>query len=226
VSPGGGRRLPGQRDTAGGGATRVTTASSSEVSSTSKTSKFSAMRCGFVDLPSGPDADPAADTRAGSPFPMLSGYVPDGMMYPAFVAKLWGTPPRPSRIFISYRRVEAGYPASWLYECLTARFNRDEIFKDINDIEPGEDFTEAIAEAVSSCEVLLALIGPRWLTVTDENGRRRLDNPNDYVRREIETALERDVRVIPVLIDGAVVPQAQQVPASLQKLAHLQAPHT
>jgi TIR domain len=101
----------------------------------------------------------------------------------------------PGRIFISYRRQETAYPAGWLYERVAAHFGREQVFKDVDSIVLGDDFAEVIANAVGSCNVLLALIGDRWLTITDEDGRRRLDDPDDFVRLEIETALERNILV-------------------------------
>jgi beta-lactam-binding protein with PASTA domain len=133
------------------------------------------------------------------------------------------TPPAASRIFISYRRTEADFPAGWLYDNLVAQFGRDQIFKDVDSIEPGEDFAEVIADAVGSCDVLLVLIGDRWLTITDENGKRRLDDPNDLIRLEIEAALARNVRVIPILVGRTGMPSAEQLPASLVRLARRQA---
>ena len=100
------------------------------------------------------------------------------------------------RIFLSYRREETGYAAGWLYDRLNERFNNGQVFKDVDSIKLGEDFIDAIATAVESCDVLLALIGDRWLTITGPDGRRRLDDPADFVRLEIETAMTRDVRVI------------------------------
>jgi hypothetical protein len=94
---------------------------------------------------------------------------------------------------------------------------------DLDSIEPGLDFAEVIAEAVNSSAVLVVLIGRRWATLTDEDGVRRLDNPDDYVRFEVKTALECGVRVIPVLIDGARAPRPQDLPAELGKLARLSA---
>jgi hypothetical protein len=79
--------------------------------------------------------------------------------------------------------------------------------------------------AVGTCDALLALIGPRWLTVTDEAGKRRLDKPDDFVRLEVEAALARKVRVIPILVGNATMPRAEQVPASLAKLVRHQALH-
>ena len=129
----------------------------------------------------------------------------------------------PGRIFMSYRREETAYPAAWLFDRLASHFGRDQVFKDVNSIELGDDFVEVINTAVGSCEVLLALIGSRWLTITDQDGHRRLDNPDNYVRLEVETALTRDVRVIPILVDEARIPRADELPASLAKLARLQA---
>ena len=105
-----------------------------------------------------------------------------------------------SRVFISYRREDSGYPAGWLFDQLAASLGADRVFKDVDSIEPGEDFAEVISDAVSSCAVL-AVIGDRWLAAADEDGRR-LDDPGDFVRLEIEAALTRGVRVIPVLVGG------------------------
>src|SRR6516162_9817312 len=90
----------------------------------------------------------------------------------------------PGRIFMSYRREDAAYPASWLYDRLASHFGRDQVFKDVDSIELGDDFVEVITAAVGSCDVLLALIGDRWLAITDSGGRRRLDDPDDFVRLE------------------------------------------
>jgi tetratricopeptide (TPR) repeat protein len=122
------------------------------------------------------------------------------------------------RIFISYRRQETAWPAGRLYDVLVEHFAAEQVFKDVDNIEPGEDFVERIAAAVGSCDVLLVLIGPQWLTITDENGQHRLDNPEDYVRLEIEAALKRKIRVIPILVDDALMPRANQLPASLAAL--------
>jgi len=132
-------------------------------------------------------------------------------------------PPAAGRIFISYRREETAYPAGWLYDRLAARFADDQVFKDVDSIELGDDFVEVISSAVGSCDVLLALIGDRWLTITDEDGQRRLDDPNDFVRVEIEAALTRNVRVIPILVEGARMPRAAQLPPSLARLVRRQA---
>jgi glycerophosphoryl diester phosphodiesterase len=128
------------------------------------------------------------------------------------------------RVFISYRRQETAWPARQLYEVLVAELGADRVFKDVDNIEPGDDFVERIQSAVASCEVLLALIGPQWITVKDATGARRLDDPEDFVRIEVETALTRDdVRVIPILIDNARMPTPQELPKGLAPLTRRQA---
>ena len=127
------------------------------------------------------------------------------------------------RIFISYRREDAAYPAGWLFDRLAERFGTEQIFKDVDSIELGDDFVEVIGEAVGSTDVLLALIGDRWLTVVDEDGGRRLEDPEDFVRLEIEAALARRVRVIPILVEGAKMPREDQLPPTLSPLARRQA---
>jgi len=129
----------------------------------------------------------------------------------------------PGRIFVSYRHEETAYPAGWLFDRLVGHFGRDQIFKDIDSIELGDDFIEVITAAVGACDVLLALIGDQWLTMTGQDGRRRLDDPHDFVRLEIEAALTRNVRVIPILVEGARMPRADELPASLATLVRRQA---
>jgi len=124
-----------------------------------------------------------------------------------------------SRIFISYRRDDSAGYAGRLYDRLSERFGQGQIFMDIDTIEPGLDFVEVIEKAVGSCGVLIALIGRQWLTITDATGHRRLDNPEDFVRLEIATALDRNIRVIPVLVRGATMPRSTDLPDALKKLA-------
>jgi TIR domain len=131
--------------------------------------------------------------------------------------------PSPGRIFISYRREETAYPAGWLFDRLAEHFGAEQVFKDVDSIQLGDDFVAVLTRAVGSCDVLLALIGDEWLTITDEDGRRRLDDPDDFLRLEIEAALARGVRVIPILVDGAPMPHAAELPASLAKLVRRQA---
>jgi WD40 repeat protein len=122
-------------------------------------------------------------------------------------------------VFISYRRQDTIHFAGRLYDRLADRLGDDQVFMDVARIGPGIDFAEAITQAVSACQVLLAVIGPAWLTATDEQGRRRLDDPKDFVRLEIQAALDRDIRVIPILVSGANMPRADQLPRRLAKLA-------
>jgi WD domain, G-beta repeat/TIR domain len=128
-----------------------------------------------------------------------------------------------SRVFISYRREETAYAAISLFDRLAIRFGRAQIFKDIDSIQLGDDFGEVIADAVASCDVLLALIGKQWVSITDEQGRRRLDNPDDFVRLEIEAALTRNVRIIPILVASARMPRVDELPPSLTTLVRRQA---
>jgi hypothetical protein len=133
------------------------------------------------------------------------------------------TAPPAYGVFISYRRSDAGPYARLLQVQLSQHLHGTTVFMDMDSIDAGTDFAGAIESAVGSCRVLIALIGRRWLTVTDEGGRRRLDDPDDYVRFEIRTALERRSRVIPVLVDGAMMPQRQKLPDDLARLARLNA---
>jgi hypothetical protein len=109
-----------------------------------------------------------------------------------------------------------------LYDRLANRYG-GQVFKDVDSIQLGDDFVEVITRAVGSCDVLLALIGDQWLTITDQHGRRRLDDPDDFVRLEIEAALMRNVRVIPILIEGARLPRADELPPSMARLVRRQA---
>src|SRR5689334_17305805 len=128
-------------------------------------------------------------------------------------------------IIVSYRRQEASHLAGRLYDRLADRFGESQVFIDVDTIEPGVDFAEEIFRAVAACKVLLAVIGPSWLTVADERGRRRLDDPDDIVRLEIEAALACGVWVIPVLIEGAVMPARVDLPETLADLARRNALH-
>ena len=124
-----------------------------------------------------------------------------------------------SKIFISYRREDtAGYAIS-LHDRLAARFGAEQVFMDIDNIDFGDDFVDVIKEKISACDVLLVLIGRNWLTSKDASGRRRLDSPDDFVRLEVAAALERKIRVIPVLFAGAVPPMRDDLPADMAPLS-------
>ena len=121
-------------------------------------------------------------------------------------------------IFISYRREDSEGHAGRLYEDLAERFGKEAVFFDVSAIEPGQDFRHAIDANVARCSVLLAIIGPRWLEA-GAPGARRIDDPSDFVRLEIASALKRSIPVVPVLVQGAKMPAAAQLPADLGDLA-------
>lgn len=125
---------------------------------------------------------------------------------------------RQSGIFISYRREDAAHAAFLLHDRLSASFGEDKIFMDIDTIDIGANFPEVIDRAVRSCEVLLAVIGQEWLTSTDAEGRRRLESEDDFVRLEIARALDRNIWVIPVLVQDAKMPRPDDLPEDLQEL--------
>ena len=127
------------------------------------------------------------------------------------------------RIFISYRREDSAGHTGRLYDWLEGRFGKDDIFMDVDTIEPGLDFVEAIQQAVGSCDALIAVIGKRWLDASDAAGHRRLDDPEDLVRLEIATALERGIRVLPVLVEGAREPRSLDLPDGLKLLGRCSA---
>ena len=124
------------------------------------------------------------------------------------------------RVFVSYRRQDARHVAGRLADRLVERF---EVFMDMDTIEPGTDFTDVIRQAVRDCDVFLSVIGPQWTAVQAEDGLRRLDDPNDWVVAETAAALERQVPVIPVLVDGATMPARSELPPALASLASRQA---
>ena len=127
---------------------------------------------------------------------------------------------RRSSIFISYRRDDTSGEAGHLAADLRKRFGHERVFIDIDTIAPGADFESRINQALSVCRVTFVLIGKRWLSTTLSDGTRRLDHEHDYVRKEILTALRRtETHVVPVLVDGAVMPSADQLPADITELA-------
>ena len=127
------------------------------------------------------------------------------------------------RIFISYRRGDSQGATGRLFDRLLQHFEHTEVFMDVDDLEPGVDFVKALNDQVANCTAFIAVIGPDWLAATDGAGQRRLDDANDYVRLEIEAALKRDIRVIPVLVDGGRMPRTEDLPESLRPLARRQA---
>ena len=126
-------------------------------------------------------------------------------------------------IFINYRREESGHVAGRLHDSLAPTFGRDKLFMDVDNIPVGRDFEDYLKSQVAACDAMLAIIGPNWLTAKDETGQRRLDNPEDFVVIEIGAALARNIPVVPVLVDGARMPKASELPDSLKHLARRQA---
>ncbi|MEO1644420.1 MAG: toll/interleukin-1 receptor domain-containing protein [Chloroflexota bacterium] len=123
------------------------------------------------------------------------------------------------KIFISYRRADSRKDAGRIYDRLIQAFGKDNIFKDVDDIKFG-DFRGILREAVAKCDVELVIIGKQWLNIKDADGNRRLDNAGDFVRIEVESGLQRDkCLVVPVLVDNAPMPPADDLPSDLRQLA-------
>jgi len=123
-----------------------------------------------------------------------------------------------SGIYISYRRMESAAYAGRLFDHLSRHFGRRSVFMDIDTIRSGEDFPQAIESALNACDVVLVVIGNTWVTGTGQDGRRRLDDPKDWVRLEVAAALRRDILVVPVLVEGARLPDPASLPEELRAL--------
>jgi hypothetical protein len=123
-----------------------------------------------------------------------------------------------NKIFVSYRRQDASGEAGRLVDHLQEVFGEDSVFLDVETIEAGLDFIQAIEKALSSCSILIAMIGPHWASMKDPQGNLRLFNKDDFIRIEISAALKRDIRVIPVLVNGAMMPNPEDLPEDLQGL--------
>ena len=124
----------------------------------------------------------------------------------------------PGTIFINYRKDDSSWNALALYNELQKYFSKDQIFKDFNTILPGDDFVISIENALRKCDVLIVVIGKGWLSLTGPDGKRRLDDPDDFVRLEIATALSRNIQVIPVLFDDCPMPRNDELPADMKTL--------
>jgi tetratricopeptide (TPR) repeat protein len=122
------------------------------------------------------------------------------------------------KIFINYRRDDSISTAGRLHDRLAQTFGRKNLFMDVDHIPAGVDFADYLSSQVAACDVFLAVIGPNWVDAKDDSGHRRLENPNDYVTAEIAAALARNIRVIPVLVDGARTPKADKLPDSIKPL--------
>ena len=126
--------------------------------------------------------------------------------------------PPSNSIFLSYRRSDSHDVTGRIYDRLAEHFGRDAVFKDVDSIPFGDDFRTHLNQGVGRCLVLVAVIGPTWLDVSETDGQRRVDNPNDWVRVELETALGRGIPVIPLLVGGARLPRADELPETLKEL--------
>lgn len=123
------------------------------------------------------------------------------------------------RIFISYRRSDSADVTGRIYDKLIAKFGKENIFKDVDSIPLGLDFRDILDRSVSNCNIFLAIIGTRWLDAKTSDGERRIDNSGDFVRIEIESALQRKIPVIPVLVQSAAVPSSTELPKAIRSLA-------
>jgi hypothetical protein len=123
-------------------------------------------------------------------------------------------------IFISYRRSDSADIAGRIYDRLIDRFGKNPVFKDVDSIPLGLDFKEYLGKKVGDCVVLLAIIGDRWLDASYPSRKKRLKDPSDFVRIEIESALERGIPVIPLMVRGAEMPHEDLLPPSLRKLVY------
>jgi tetratricopeptide (TPR) repeat protein len=128
-----------------------------------------------------------------------------------------------SKIFISYRRDDSAGTAGRLHDRLAETFGEENLFIDVDNMPAGADFVETLNKQVANCDVFLCTVGPNWLNAKDDDGRRRLDQPDDFVRVEIAAALNRNIPVIPVLVDGARVPKDHELPNDIAPLTRRQA---
>jgi hypothetical protein len=123
------------------------------------------------------------------------------------------------KVFVSYRRDDSLDVTGRIYDRLVREYGDKTVFRDMDSIPLGFDFRQHIDKLIAECDICVVVIGNRWLTVTDRNGQRRIDDPKDHVRIEIESALKRNVRVVPLLIGEADMPSIENLPPSLHDLA-------
>ena len=122
-------------------------------------------------------------------------------------------------IFVSYRRSDTAMASGRVFDHLQAFFGDEKVFMDVNTIQLGEDFVEVLERSVKESQIMLVMIGPSWMTPADSNGRPRIQDPKDYVRYELVCAFRHELRVIPVLVDGAEMPSEDTLPLELVSLA-------
>jgi len=129
----------------------------------------------------------------------------------------------PGRIFINYRRDDVGGVAGRLADSLDRYFGRGRVFRDVDHIQAGSNFEQVLHETTRGADAMIVLIGPRWVSAADAQGRPRLNNPEDWVAREIATALERGISVYPLLVESAVMPRPEELPEPLRPLVRYNA---
>lgn len=127
------------------------------------------------------------------------------------------------RIFLNYRREDTRGEAGRLYDDLVEHFGEESVFRDIDALHGGQGFDVAIDAAVKSCDVVIALVGKQWLSASDASGRRRIHNPDDFVRLELKAALEGNVAIVPLLVEGAEMPRSDELPSELARFARTHA---
>jgi hypothetical protein len=119
-------------------------------------------------------------------------------------------------IFISYRRSDSDDVTGRIYDALSSKFSEEQVFMDFDKIPLGVSFPQYLKSQLAKAEVVLVIIGPKWAEATDKQGRRRLDDPKDWVRVEVETALRSKIPVIPILVSRATLPKEDELPESLR----------
>ena len=129
------------------------------------------------------------------------------------------------RVFISYRRQDNAHAAGRIFDHLAQRLGSELVFKDVYSIPHGSDFEQYIKQSIESSDIVLAVIGELWLTIEDEHGKRRLDDPKDFLRKELEYSIQRKMAIIPILVDRASMPHPDELPSSLRLLTTRQAAH-
>ena len=127
------------------------------------------------------------------------------------------------RLFISYRRQDSAAYTGRLSDALAARYGPGSVYLDFANIAPGEDFRSHVQDALSRCDTVLAVIGPVWLRAASRDGERRMDDPDDFVRSELRSALALGKALVPVLVGGADVPARDQLPEDISAIADLEA---
>ena len=128
-----------------------------------------------------------------------------------------------SGIFINYRRDDSAGAAGRIYDRLAQAFGKDNIFMDVDNISTAVNFVQQLERELTNCKVFLCVVGHNWLNAKGEDGHRRLDQPDDYVRTEIAASIKRDITIIPILIDGARMPKPRELPDDIAPLAARQA---